>query len=203
MKMRHLSIWAGLLVWALASGAWAAGNVKAAVADMGRLIRAHPDARAAETAIKKCMDEFEAEQKQLLEDMDRMKADLEKAREEAQNKALSEEARQKKMKTAEEKLARLREFDQKAREAVLKRQREISDQQRRLREGIVTKLQKAIKEYAEKNGLTLVMNSGGSGSGAEAVVYHAESVDISDDIVKMIGGELKETKEPKAKEGKE
>jgi Skp family chaperone for outer membrane proteins len=196
MRNRRTWVVTGLLTLALAGVAAAAGGKIGAV-DMARLIKAHPDARAAEVTMKKYMDEFEAEQKRLVEDLEKLKADFDKTREESQNKALSEEAQERKKKDAEEKFAKLREFDQKAREAISLRQKQISDQHKRLREGIVAKLQKAIREYADKNGYMLVLNSSNVGTGAEAVVYSSDAADLTAEITKQIGGESKETKDVK------
>lgn len=187
--------WVAAAVALALTGLAAAAGGKTAVADMSRLIKAHPDARAAEVTMKKYMDEFEAEQKQLMEDAEKIKAEFDKVREESQNKALSDEARERKKKEAEEKIAKLREFDQKAREQLALRQRQIADQHKRLREGIVAKLQKIITEYAAKNGYSLILNSGGAGTGAEAVLYNADSIDITSELLKTMGAESKEGKE--------
>ncbi|MDI6774245.1 MAG: OmpH family outer membrane protein [Verrucomicrobiota bacterium] len=196
MKTKTMWMAAGMAALALTGSVAAPGKTMAAgktvVADMSSLIKAHPDARAAEATMKKYMDEFEAEQKQIVEDAEKLKTEFDKIREESQNKALSDEARDRKKKEAEEKFAKIREFEQKAQKQLGLRQRQIADQHKRLREAIVAKLRKVIKEYAEKNGCSLILNSDAVGTGAEAVVYHADGTDITAEILKAIGAEAED-----------
>ena len=192
----------GMLSLGLATAGWAADG-KTAVADVNRLVKLHPDARAAEVELKRQRDEFEAEQKQWVEDLEKLKGEFDKLREETLNKALTEEARDRKKKELEEKVGKIREFDQKAREQIGLRQKQIAEQTKRIRESIMGKLEKVIKEYAEKKGLELVLNSSGTGTGFEFVLYSGAKLDITEELAKLISVDAsgKEEKEGKPKQG--
>ncbi len=179
------------LTWgvALSTTVWVSTGTageRIGVVDLTRLIKAHPDAPAAEQTMKKYRDELEAEHRQLVEDGQALKEEYDKAHEASQNKALSESARDKKRKEAEEKLASLRDFEQKAREQLLRRQREVADQNRRLYDAMMGKLEKVIQEYAETHGYGLILNARSPAGAAPLVVYYSDRFDLTAEILKRI-----------------
>jgi Skp family chaperone for outer membrane proteins len=183
---------------ALFSGLLAAhgAEAKIAVVDMESLLKAHPDTKPAESMLQKQVDEFESEQKDMIADLDKMKKVFEAARKDANNKALSEEERDKKVTIAEAKLTDVREQEDKVRETASQRQKQLKDQGLRMRKRIVTKIRDVIKEYAGKKGYVLVVDSSAlSMSGIEAVVYSEEKNDITADIRKLIDQQKSETSE--------
>ena len=157
-----------------------AGESKIAVVDVVRLVKAHPKTDTDKRIIEEQVREFEAEHEKRIEDFTQMKEDFAAAREEAMNKALSEEGREQKMKVAEEKMIALRERERELRETVELRRQQISDQRIRMRKRILTQLRGMTQEYAKKNGYSLVLDSSGAGlNGVTAVVYAADNIDIT------------------------
>ena len=68
------------------------------------------------------------------------------------------------------------------------RQKQLVDQEARMRRRIVRKIQERIREYVEKKGYLLVMDSSALGAGGvETVVYNSETIDITAEILKVIG----------------
>ena len=181
---------------AAALGCWcrvgaAGGEVETTVGivDMERVLSAHPETQEAERLLQKQIQEFETEKDTLLDKFERLKKDFEQARDEAESKALSEAGRQKKKTEAEEKLIALREFDAEVRQTTLLRQKQLADRKRRMRERIVERIRAIIQTYAAKKGLALVLDSGPMLEGPGAVVYSLKTMDITEDILKIVAAD--------------
>ncbi len=163
------------------------GERKVAVADVSRLIQAHPDAIEAHAFLKKQAAEFEGEQKTILERMEQLRDEFMTARDGAQNKALSETARQREHKKAEELLQAIREAEQKARETLMQRQRELNELQRERQAEVAEKIRGEVKAVAQAKGLSLVLDASAKDArGHDVVLYHGETLDITDTVLKRI-----------------
>ena len=184
-----------LTVGMLVLGAAARGAEESvAVVDLERLIKAHPKAAGDRVVMKKQMEEFETEQREMRTELDHLKKDFDSAREEAENQALSETVRREKIKVAEDKLTALREYDGKARQTLSLRQQEVGDQRQRMRKLLVDSIRETIRKYAEAKKIALVVDASAlSVTGSELVIYNRPTVDISEDILKQMGAV--ETKE--------
>jgi outer membrane protein len=168
----------------------AGGDVRIGTVDMARLVKAHPDTPGADSALEKQSDEFETEAKEMKGKLDKLQKEVENAISEAQNKALSDTAKDDKKKVAEEKLMAYRESEQKFRETRMQRQKELNDQRLRMQRKIVGKIKDAINTYAAKNGYTIVLDSSSmSVTGVETVLFGAEKLDMTDDIMKLLSKE--------------
>lgn len=179
----------------------ARAQTKVAVVDLDRLIKAHPQRAFAESVLKQQMDDFEKEQRELQAEGDRLREEFEVLREQVEDKALSETARDEKLAQARLKLARLQEMERRARERANKGRQELADNELRMRRQIVAKIRDVVAEYARQNQIGLVLDrSALAASQIEAVLYAAPSTDITAEILKRIGG--KEGPEPSRPEGR-
>jgi Skp family chaperone for outer membrane proteins len=177
------SLCAWLAGMTLATGA----DVKIGVVDMNRLIKAHPDTAAAQAAVRKMGTGFEAEQVAIVAPVNKLRDEFEAARTAAQNRALSEAARQREQTVAEEKLGALREAEQKARETLLRRQRELQEQTRDMENAIADKILVVVEAVAKERELTLVVDrSAQDARGRPIVLFQAESADMTDEVVKKM-----------------
>ena len=137
----------------LVAGTGRCADMKIAVVDMARLVKAHPDTPPADALLEKQIEEFQTEQKDMEAEFDKLKKAFDDARKETTNKALSEAARDEKMQAAEEKLTAVRDYDRKVRETMGSRQKQLSDQSLRMRKRIVEKIQESVRDYAAKKEL--------------------------------------------------
>lgn len=177
----------GLLALAMTLAAAGAADEKIAVVDMGKLIGAHPAKESAEALLQKQLDDFEAEQKAMDADREKIKEAFDKIRAEADNKALSEEARDAKVKEAEQKILEMRQLERKSRDTAMNRRQQLADEKKRMQGQVVSKIRELIQELAKKKGYVLVLDSASIGmQGVEGVVYFEPAMDITDDILKMI-----------------
>ncbi len=163
------------------------GAERIAVARLEQLLKAHPETAPAETLLEKQREEFEAERRQMVAERDRLREAFERARDEAENPALSEEARVEKLKILETRFKAAREYERELQETQALRQRELNDQGRRLRETIVESIRGTLAAYAQAQGYSLVVNAEDAGMGAfGSVLYHAATIDITEAVEALI-----------------
>lgn len=195
-----VSVIAGLMA---VSQAWCA-EAKIVVVDMSRVMKAYSETKAAEALLEKQIEEFEAEQKDMLAERDKVRKEFESARESAKDKALSDKERENKMDVAEQKLNVLRESEMKIRDRMAQRQKEINDQKVRMQRRIVGKLREVIGKHAVDKGYAMVLDATGlSISGVESVVYSRENMDITEEVLKVINtGAPEKTEAPVVPEKK-
>jgi outer membrane protein len=180
----------GILAGAVLAAAAARGaELKLAVVDMERLIKAHPDTKSDLAVLEKQAEEFESENKSMREELDKLKTEFEDARDEARSSVLSEEARRDKTAVAEEKLMSLRKYEMEIRETIAVRQKQVGDQRLRMRRRIVGKIQDAVAEVAGAEKVSAVLDRSSLGvSGAEIVVYADDALDLTAKVMRAIGG---------------
>jgi|GEM_PF-2763156 len=188
----NLGITAFILLGIAVSATAAAGGGlegKIAVLDMEQVMGAHPETRLAEQLLQSQADEYEAEKDAMLAKFERLKEEFEAARDALDNKALSDGGRARKRQEAESKFNLLRDYDRELRQTTLLRQKQLMDRKRRMRERIINKIREVVKSYATEKGFLLVLDSGVSLDDPGAVLYAAQALDITDDILKIVAAQ--------------
>jgi Skp family chaperone for outer membrane proteins len=164
-----------------------AGDLRVAVVDLDRLIKAHPDTRTNVMILEQQVEDAENEQKKMVESLRELRSAIETASEQAQNEALSEKARTEAREEARSKFEELRRSEREARETLMMRKRELNDQRGRMQKRIVGKIHDVIKAHCEKENITLVLDAAGVGvQGTTQVIYSADPLDITDAIIKLM-----------------
>lgn len=178
-----------LVIAVIFSGAFVqAKDMKIAVVDMELVMNAYPETKSSRLILEQQLDEAEKEQQGMLGDRAELEKKFKAAGEKAQNAAFSKDVREKNRIVAESILADLRELERDIRETATRRRKELGDRQARMRRRIVLKLRDIVKEYCEKNDITLVLDSAvpGTGTAPESVVYSVDKMDITDKILALI-----------------
>lgn len=85
---------------------------------------------------------------------------------------LSDAEREKSSKELESKIRTLREFDS-------KKQRELRQEQDTKMKEILKDIEETVKKYAEKNGITMVLND-------RVLIYQTKTLDITDKIISRL-----------------
>ncbi len=188
--MKH-SVWlAATLAAVMCMGAGVQAAEKYAVVDLDRVMKAFGETKTAESLLQKRVDDYELEKEELQQKLEAMKKEFEVLREEAENKMLSEAAREKKIEAAKEKLLELRKYEREVRDTLGDRKRELTEHGALMSRKIVGKLQDKVKAYAEENGIVLVFDAAALGAAGAQVILHADdSVDITADILKLTAEE--------------
>lgn len=180
--MRRLILFIGLM-FLLTGWLWASeprNELKIAVVDFQKVILESPEGQMAKSQLE---NEVMAKRKEL----DAMKAEVEKLRKELETMGsnLSDKARAEKEELYRKKLREFQLAVEDAQNALMKKENEITQK-------LVNKFLIDIQNYAKSKGYTLVLERGGR------IIYAAPSIDISDEVLKVISSK-QETKDLKKK----
>lgn len=177
---RTVSLFALLAAVGLAAPAAVRAEVKLGYVDLQRALNEVEEGKAAKAALK---GEFDQKQKIL----DERKTDFEKARADFEKQAsvMSEDARKQKQGELERKGMELQSF-------FMQQQKELAERERETTRGIFEKMQGIVREIADADGLSAVMQS-------EALVYAAPSLDITNELVRKYNARYKPGSAPAAK----
>ena len=193
MKMRINMVMAaiGLMVASVS-----AGETKIAVVNGSRVLKEYYKTELADTHIQQQLGDFSAERDTLLAEHKRLKQDFESLRAEAQNKALTDEARDKKREQAEEKLAAVIEYEGTIRDKAASRKKQIEGEGRKIHGELAKAVKSAAQACAKKGGYNMVLESGGMlANGLEPVLYADPAVDITDEVIRLLNAGRQESKE--------
>jgi Skp family chaperone for outer membrane proteins len=174
----------------------AAGEPKIAVVDGSRVLKAYYKTELADTHIQQQLEDFSAERDKLLADHRKLKQEFESLRAEAQNKALTEEARDRKSEQAEDKLTEVIEYENTIREKAASRKKQIEGEGRKIHSELAKAVKSAVQACAAKGGYGLVLESGGLlANGLEPVLYASPAMDITDQVIQLLNAGKPESKE--------
>ena len=186
MNNMYKMVCAVIFMVIMASNAWS-GSDKTVVADMSRVMLAHPRTATNRLILEKELGEFKAERESMLEKLKKLREEFDETRKDAVNKALSEKAREERLAKAEEQLVGLRDYQRKTQENSKMRQKQLLDHRKRMGRKILEAVREVIEKYAKKKKIDVVLDSAGtSTSGIEVVLYAQDKIDITDDIVALV-----------------
>lgn len=164
----------------------ALAQTKIATVDMNRLFENYWKTKQAQAAL-------EDNTAQLTKDENGWKDELKKGTDEyqrllaqANDQAVSADERDRRKQAADDKLKQLE-----ARRAVIQQtdqttRARLSDQIQRMTEKIVAEITSHVTDAAKAGGYTVVLNSAGKASMPSPVVYSANSVDLTADVLKQL-----------------
>jgi len=164
-----------------------AQGFKVAVIDLDTTFDEYHKTKLADTQLKEQAEDFNSERKSLVEEYEALQETFNAARDEAQNRALSEDVRDAKRNEAEEKLLELREYENKIRRFDQSRKKQLDDQSKRMRSRIVGEIQEQLEVYAVNLGFSIVIDySGQSLNGIPVIMYSDDRIDITQEIIELI-----------------
>jgi Skp family chaperone for outer membrane proteins len=180
-KMKRLSIMmvvCGLLV---------AGGVEGArigVVNMERLIQMHPRTARDREILDRYIRDFDVERDERLESLRKMSEAFEQIRQQAEDIGLTPDALRERRQQAQLKLEELRQAETALRDLAIQRQQELTLQERRMRERVVSDIRRVLREVAAERELELILDGGeDSAGGYGAVVYAAEPFEVTNEVV--------------------
>ncbi len=173
-----------------------AGEIKIAVVDGSRVLKSYYKTELADTHIQQQLEDFSAERDKLLADHRKLKQEFESLRAEAQNKALTDAARDRKSEQAEDKLTEVIEYENTIREKAASRKKQIEGEGRKIHSELAKAVKSAVQACASKGGYGLVLESGGLlANGLEPVLYASPAMDITDQVIQLLNAGKPESKE--------
>lgn len=187
--MTHVNkiIAAALAALALTAISAAAVEQRIVFVNMEKVFSEYYKTKLADAQLKTQADSFKAERKKLVGDFQVKQDKFNKLRDEAQNTALSEEARNKKRSEAEELLVDIRDTETKIRRYDDQKQKELDEQSRRMRKDIVGDIREQLTGYSRSQGYSAVFDSSGDSMNlVPLTLYNDPTADITDALVSLL-----------------
>lgn len=155
--------------------------------NLDRCFNEYYKTRVADAQLKSQAKEFDEELKKLMGDAERLQKEFNVLREESQNTALSEEVRSAKRNSAEEKVMAIREQETRIQGFRERRGKQLEEQSRRMRRGLVGEIRDIVKTHARERGFEAVLDSSGASlNGVESVLYVDPRNDITEEVVVLL-----------------
>ena len=200
MKQMHvLKMMAAVALLGGATAQAQLGEPKMVFVDLDKVFTGYYDTQQSDKQLKELADGFKADRKLLVDDYEKLQDEFKAARDEAQNTALSDDARSMKRSEAEEKLVAVREQESKVRRFDETHQKQLDDQSRRMRKRIVEDITREVETYARSQGYTAVVDASGETlNGVPVVIYHDSRTDITEPVIAILnrGHEAEVSEEP-------
>ncbi|NUN92472.1 MAG: OmpH family outer membrane protein [Verrucomicrobiae bacterium] len=176
------------LIGALAlPGIAAAQQIKIGAVDMGKVFAEYYKTKKAEAELKDRAAGYEKDLKNRAAELQKLQEDGRKLEEDAENPAFNEEKRSEKRKLRDAKLTEFRLLAQTLNETKNTRERELREQQGRVRGAIVEEILKVVQDIAKRDGYQLIVDKAGNTlSGVSAFLYVQDTLDITSSIVKEL-----------------
>ncbi len=176
-----------ILALAFSAGSVLAVEQRIVFVNMEKVFSEYYKTKLADAQLKTQADSFKSERKKLVADFQVKQDKFNKLRDEAQNTALSEDARNKKRNEAEELLTDIRDTESKIRRYDESKQKELDEQSRRMRKDIVGEIREQLTVYARSQGYSAVFDSSGDSMNlVPLTLYNDTTTDITDAIVGLL-----------------
>lgn len=163
------------------------GGARIVGVNLERLFNEYYKTKRADAQLRSQAEEFNKERQTLIAEAEAAQKEFTALRDEAQNPALTEEARAAKRAQAEEKLLAIRNQESKIKQFEELRAKQLEEQSRRMRRGLVEEIREAVRSFAKTRGYDLVLDlSGNSMNGVETVLYASVPMDITREVLEQI-----------------
>lgn len=175
-----------LILILMVSAGWAlAADV--AVVDMEKLVRSHPRTAADRQVLQQYIEDFEVEREERMASLEKLKDEFDALRQEAEDITLAADVAREKRQMAQLKFEELRRAEMELREIAAQRQKELSSQELRMVERVVSDIRRAVQRVAAKESLDLILDSGSEATaGYASVVFADEALDVTDDVLSIL-----------------
>src|ERR1051325_9466410 len=201
--MRHflLKIVPGLLlITLLSSSAWAQGRI--ATIDLKRLFDSYWKTKQADASLKDRAADMEKEHKNMLDDWKKAKDDYQNLLASANDQAVSSEERDKRKKSAEEKLKFIKDTEDTILQYEKQARTTLEEQKRRMRDNILGEIRTLLNSKAKTGGFSLVVDTASeSVNNTPIVLFTANDNDLTDAILAQLNANAP-TETPKTDEKK-
>lgn len=189
---------AGVLMLGLTVTARAQAPVAGvAYVDLDKVFEEFYKTKLADGQLKEQADQYREERTKMVDDFKKLQDDFKAARDEAQDTALSEEARNARRTAAEEKLVELRETENKIRRFEESRRRQLDEQTRRVRSKLVDEIKETISKLARERNYSAVIDASGENlNGVSTVLYYEPKSDITVELINLLNKGKADAKTP-------
>jgi outer membrane protein len=193
----------GGLLFSLAATAQA--QPKIATVDLRKIFEGYYKTKQADAQLRERGTDAEKQYKGMLEDYQKANEDYKKLVESANDQAVSSDVREKRKKSAENKVQELTDIEKTLTQFKREKQATFEEQKKRMRDQIVREIREQINNRARKDNFTLVLDtSAESINQAPFILFTDGRNDLTDEILSQMNiaappGSLDDDKDTKAK----
>lgn len=186
MKNMFRNLLAGLLlVTLLTSSAMAQGRI--ATVDLRKLFDNYWKTKQADAALKDRAADMEKEHKNMLDDWKKAKEDYQGLLAGANDQALSADEREKRKKSAEDKLKYIKDTEDTIMQYEKQARTTLDEQRRRMRDNILGEIRTILNSKAKTAGFTMVIDTASeSANNTPVILYSSNDNDLTDAILTQL-----------------
>jgi Skp family chaperone for outer membrane proteins len=174
-----------LLMTLLSSSAFAQGRI--ATVDLRKVFDGYWKTKKADAALKDHAADMEKEHKGMLDDWKKSKEDYQTLLSDANNQALSPDERDKRKKSAEDKLKQIKETEDVIQTYERQARVQLDEQKKRMRDSLVDEIRKALNGMVKAAGYSLVLDvSADSVNYTPVVIYSSGESDVTDKLLQQL-----------------
>lgn len=160
---------------------------KIATVDLRKVFDNYWKTKQADTNLKEHASDLDKERKSLMDQYQKSQETYKKLADGANDQAVSAEERDKRKKSAEAELLKLREIETTVRQFDASAKTTLGEKQRRMRENILGEIKDAVKAKAKQGGFTFALDSSAeSVNSTPILIYNAGEQDISDSVITQL-----------------
>lgn len=160
---------------------------KIATVDLRKVFDNYWKTKQADANLKDRAGDLDKERKSLMDQYQKGQETYKKLADGANDQAVSAEERDKRKKSAEAELLKLKDIETTIRQFDASAKSTLGEQQRRMRDNILSEIKDAIKAKAKQGGYTFVLDSAGESINSTPVlIYNAGDQDITDPVITQL-----------------
>lgn len=169
----------------LSSSAWAQGRV--ATVDLRKVFDGYWKTKKADAALKDRAADMEKEHKGMLDDWKKAKEEYQTLLTDANNQALSPEERDKRKKSAEDKLKQIKDTEETIQQYERQARVTLDEQKKRMRDSLVDEIRAALTGMVKSAGYSIVLDTAAeSPNGTPVVIFSNGENDVTDTLLHQL-----------------
>jgi outer membrane protein len=160
---------------------------KIAIISLKKAFDGYWKTKQADTQLKDRAGDFEKQHKEIVDNYQKSNEEYKKMLDSANDQAVSSEERDRRKKAAEGKLRDIQAIEQQLRQFDSTARSTLQEQQRRMRDSILSEIQDEVKKKAKAAGYSLVFDTAAETiNNTPVVVFNSGENDITDEIVSVL-----------------
>lgn len=172
------------LLLGIPAAAFAQGSVKIGTIDMNRAFKEYGKTKDAEKKINEARDAAKKEFDERAESYKKALEDVNNLNKQLDSPTLSADAKTQKAKDRDDKINNIKNMEREINEFRQTREKQLSDQALRMREGIVKEITEILMDRVKTNNYDVVFDkTGNSLSGVPVVMYSRDNFDFTNDVI--------------------
>jgi len=164
-----------------------AQQVRIGLVDLRKVFEGYYKTKDADAKIKEEAAQYESQAKAMLEDYKAANEEYKQLMEAAQDTAISAEEKQRRRKTAEDKLLDIRQLEQRVQQYQRQSEATLLERRRRMRDQILREIRETVVTKAKQAGYTLVIDTAADSVNQTPIfLYTSAENDMTDELLRQL-----------------